>query len=436
MERLIGTLWLPDLASDPKFYGPNQFAYLPGRGARDALAIMVLTWLHGMWKGMKFGLYCSDVSGAFDKVDAGRLVEKLRVKGFTQPIIQILQSWLRKRTARVVGGRCSQEMGLENQVFQGTVWGPSLWNTYFEDATDAVETLGFIAMVFADDLDSFKAYPLATENHVIIDDIDSAQTNLHLWGDANSVQFDPGKESKHVVSTYDPWGNTFKILGVTFDCKLIMDQAVHETAIACGWKLQTLLRSSRFFNCTELINLYKSHVLSRIEYRTAAIYHASDSILSELDHVQNRMLKIVNVSEVEALLHFNLAPLSTRRDIAMLGLIHRAARGRGPKQFQRFFQLAADEPSTMMRTRLQARRHTAQLQEYRDGSHTEYVKRSALGLVSVYNLLPHDMLAMDSVSMFQGALQAMIKARASSGEAEWQKSLSPRWNMTHHPLLH
>ena len=41
MERLLGRLWLPDLAKQPSLCGPNQFAYLPEKGARDALAVMV-----------------------------------------------------------------------------------------------------------------------------------------------------------------------------------------------------------------------------------------------------------------------------------------------------------------------------------------------------------------------------------------------------------
>ena len=99
----------------------------------------MLPSLHGMCRGLKFGLYCSDVSSAFDKVDATRLVGKLRIRGFIEDIVKALQSWLRKRNAKVVvGGKSSHVMDLENQVFQGTARGPSLWNTYFGDARDAI----------------------------------------------------------------------------------------------------------------------------------------------------------------------------------------------------------------------------------------------------------------------------------------------------------
>eukprot|EP00973_Karenia_brevis_P088348 12250303-Karenia_brevis.AAC.1 len=41
----------------------------------------------------------------------------------------------------------------------------------------------------------------------------------------------------------------------------------------------------------------------------------------------------------EALLHFKLAPLHTRRHIAILAVIHRAAIGQGPPQLSRLFPL-------------------------------------------------------------------------------------------------
>ena len=47
----------------------------------------------------------------------------------------------------------------------------------------------------------------------------------------------------HVLSRMQPQGGNFKILRVNFDCKLVMAYDVHEVSVACGWKLETMLRS-------------------------------------------------------------------------------------------------------------------------------------------------------------------------------------------------
>ena len=49
-------------------------------------------------------------------------------------------------------------------------------------------------------------------------------------------------------------------------------------------------------------------------------------------------LRDIGIDEITALVTFHLAPLATRRDIAMLGLIHRTILGKGPSQFNAFFQ--------------------------------------------------------------------------------------------------
>ena len=71
------------------------------------------------------------------------------------------------------------------------------------------------------------------------------------------------------------------------------------------------------------MDVYKIRVVSFIEYRSAAIYHASDTVLHAIDGVQARFLRDMGVTAIKALLDFNLAPLGSRRDIAMLGLIQR-----------------------------------------------------------------------------------------------------------------
>ena len=234
------------------------------------------------------------------------------------------------------------------------------------------------------------------------------------------VAFDPAKESQHILSLSEPQGSEFKLLGVLFDTGLSMAQAVAELVSSASWKLRTLLRTRRFYNDADLILLYKSHVLSYIEYRTPAIYHATKAVLRRVDAVQRNFLRDIGVNEVTALLHFHLAPLSTRRDIAMLGMIHRTVSGKGPSQFTEFFRRDTN--------------HTLNLVDPRQTSRSPLLKRSALGLVAVYNMLPHKVLSARTVSAFQKGLQDLVSSFAASSHPQWSEVLSPRIPLTSHPL--
>ena len=69
-----------------------------------------------------------------------------------------------------------------------------------------------------------------------------------------------------------------------------MRDAVVELVSEAGWKMGAILRSGRFFTDAELVDLYKSQLRSYLEYRTAAIHHACESILAPLDKFQTRFL--------------------------------------------------------------------------------------------------------------------------------------------------
>ena len=123
VERLLGLLFIPQLSSEISI-GPNQFAYCKERGSRDALLFLVLSWLECFLRKGRIAFYCSDVSGAFDKVNAERLLKKLRARGMPSDLLAVLRSWLQCRLGKVVvSGTESSEIKLCNQVFQGTVWG-------------------------------------------------------------------------------------------------------------------------------------------------------------------------------------------------------------------------------------------------------------------------------------------------------------------------
>ena len=85
-------------------------------------------------------------------------------------------------------------------------------------------------------------------------------------------------------------GESFKLLGVLFDTQLAMTAAIDALAKEMFGKLHGILRARRYHSDDELVRLYKAHVLSYTEYRTAAIYHAEVKALKKIDEVQSRLL--------------------------------------------------------------------------------------------------------------------------------------------------
>ena len=131
-------------------------------------------------------------------------------------------------------------------------------------------------------MNAYKAFPVNIPNEEIFVAAEECQTELHLWGQGNQACFDAEKESTHVVSHREAEGESFKVLGVKFDCSLTMAEAVHGVVVEVNWKLRTFERSAAYHYDTQLVKLYKARVLGYVEYRTAAVYHATDTVLKPL----------------------------------------------------------------------------------------------------------------------------------------------------------
>ena len=106
-------------------------------------------------------------------------------------ILVVLRSWLRERRALVIiNCGFSKPIRLYNMVYQGTVWGPTLWNALFGDCAAVIRLCGFDVVVYPDVQNAFKFYPRALSNIAIEDDLRECQLATHRWGAATSVTFD------------------------------------------------------------------------------------------------------------------------------------------------------------------------------------------------------------------------------------------------------
>ena len=88
-------------------------------------------------------------------------------------------------------------------------------------------------------------------------------------------------------------------------------------------KTTAILRTQPYFNTTDLILQFKAHVWPHLEGTIGAIYHATTPHLNKLNAVQERFTNKLHLTTDSAFLNYNFAPLQLRRDIAVLGFIHK-----------------------------------------------------------------------------------------------------------------
>ena len=369
-------------------------------------------------------MYLSDISGAFDRVSTQLLLRKCRAVGVSGKLASFLTGYLAPRQAQVVvDGAASKPMPLTNTVYQGTVLGPPLWNTFFADVTSVATAHGATEAKYADDLNMYKAYAGQTPCDDILADLKHLQSATHSWGRANQVIFDGAKEEFAIIHRRHNHGDAFKLLGIWIDTKLTMDVAVDKVVKKISPKVTALLRTRRFHSQAALIAQYKSHILCHLDRCGGAVFHASDTVLLPLDRVQDRFLRELGLSSADAFLQYNLAPVAMRRDIGILGLIHKCVVGVADITLRELFP-AAEQRCHRHDTRLSSRRHNKQVLDRCDGRHSELLARSIFGLVKVYNLLPQHMVDHTEVTAFQHTLTLHAKHVCKSGVHDWHRVFS------------
>ena len=100
-------------------------------------------------RGGELALVQIDFSAAFDKVNHGGLVFKLREAGVGVMILKVFQNFLSSRTQRVkVDGVCSSSIDVISGVPQGSVLGPLLFKLYIADLLGLLQN---VLVGYADD---------------------------------------------------------------------------------------------------------------------------------------------------------------------------------------------------------------------------------------------------------------------------------------------
>ena len=122
-------------------------------------------------------------------------------------------------------------------------------------------------------------------------------------------------------------GDPFKLLGLLVDCKLTMLPAVEKILSQIRPKVRAILRSKRYYEVKELIAQFKTHIWGVMECHSGGLFHVSDTALQKLDQVHYHFLRELGVDARQAFTEFNFAPPILRRNIGILGLLHKRVLG-------------------------------------------------------------------------------------------------------------
>ena len=79
-----------------------------------------------------------------------------------------------------------------------------------------------------------------------------------------------------------------------------------------------------------------------MEFENDIIFHASDYLLFKLDRVYLNFLMELGVEQSDTFMNFNFAPPDLRRNIGILGMIHKHVLGRCHPVFQKLLPFKSE----------------------------------------------------------------------------------------------
>ena len=280
-EKMVALHLTPFLQRNA--FGDNQWAFTTGLSARDLVTMLMLSWILAVCTGKKVGAYLSDISGAFDRVFKPYLIAKLHRSGVGSTFLNFLDAYLEPRKGQVVvQGARSDVFEFANSVYQGTVLGPTLWNTFFSDVSGPASSTGGHEAMFADDLNVFQEFDRLAPLSDCQAQMAQCKRRVHTWGEMNRVCFDASKEHMVILHPSESHGDSFKLLGCMVDVDLRMHSAIEQVLSKIRPKVTAILRTRGYYTTAELILQFNTHICGLIEANIGGYFHAVSSLLEKL----------------------------------------------------------------------------------------------------------------------------------------------------------
>ena len=349
-ERVLASRLMDFMETHNKF-NPHQHGFRRGRSCLSQLLQHRTDILGGLADGAQVDVIYLDYAKAFDKVDHGILHHKIKDVGIGGKVGVWLYNFLKNRTQQVtVDEALSDICPVISGVPQGTVLGPLLFLIMVGDIDKGICSSTLSS--FADDSRLMKMIEQLGETILLQRDLITVED----WTKENNMSFNYDKfealrygmqEENQVQYTIN--GNPIKELenvkdlGIWFtkdgSFKYHISQACILGNKMVGWMLRTFTTRDP----TYLVPLFKSLVISRLEYCCQLWSPHAVNEIQQLENVQRIFTRRLIGSDHnywERLKILNLYSLQRRRERYIIIYIWKILEGQVPNPNNQIVQIA------------------------------------------------------------------------------------------------
>jgi hypothetical protein len=402
-----------------------QSGFRSGHSSETAILRVLSDLLAAVDRGDFAVLTLLDLSTAFNTVDHGILLERLRVSfGFTDSALAWVTSYLSGRTECVRRrDNCSSTTTLDCGVPQGSVLGPVFFIMYTADLPTIVEHHGLSSHLYADDTQIYGSCK-PSDTKKLTEVVTDCFNDVSAWMLSNRLQLNADKTELMWFTTqrrqhqlpvgaiciggHDvPPVSSARNLGVYIDSALSMRRHIDVIAARCFAMLRQLRAIRRFTSPSVMQTLVTSLVLSRLDYCNSVMYGLPASSINRLQTVQNAAARLVfNIRRsdhvTDSLICLHWLRITERIRFKVAVMTYRSINGLPPSYLHGFSMHQAGRPGLRSATSSHLSVPRTKLSSIGDRSFP-------VAGANVWNELPHDVsTSAPTLSSFRSRLKTYL----------------------------
>uniref|UniRef100_A0AAZ1XBQ8 Reverse transcriptase domain-containing protein n=1 Tax=Oreochromis aureus TaxID=47969 RepID=A0AAZ1XBQ8_OREAU len=397
-----------------------QSAFKPLHSTETALVRVLNDILVITDTGRSMVLVLLDLSSAFDMVDHNILLLRLEhTVGIRSTVLNWFKSYLADRSFSVnLGTFSSSSAPVCCGVPQGSVLGPILFSLYLLPLGAIFEKYNIAFHCYADDIQIY--FELTDDLAVSLHYFQECMREVKEWFLSNSLVLNDKKTEIVVFNSKIPRARLCAALGsfanfscdyvsnlgVLLDSSLKLDKQVSAVVRSSFHQLRLISKARHYVPHEDLEKLIHAFVTSRLDYCNSLYYGLPSSLLLRLQTVQNAAAHLLTgtrkfcpITPVLASLHW--LPIRYRIQFKILLLTFKTINKLAPSYLSELLK-----PHTPART---LRSATQQLLiQPRSRLKSRGDRAFALAAPVLWNTLPLDLRASDSIALFKSRLKTHL----------------------------